>query len=497
MHEQAMSNVYQQVLQRLSGYFNRSERTALQLLIQRLVVAAGGIERIGGYKVMVAFSGGKDSAYTVAMLRAAQLSIASRGPATFRLRVANMRHAGISSAVMGNMDRCYSALFLHDDPRVELLVIDQHYVQIFEPDLPFSNAGREQNRSDMLLAGHLTAGDARATFCNSCYLGMADFLVRAASWGDGVHAVISGDSPKEQKQYATWIMRLARHGGESLEPWHTLGFSAALSAIDRVGRAYHQALYGDAEEGSDCGQPAVYPGRVIAPTLLTAADLIGFRTEEHWGLLTDFLGFRFDDLAFSFSESDCANPLLMAHLRGLKAEFIEGRAYSEGIAEYLELAAALMRRKRMPARLIAQALAAYDSPEKIDDRRQLAEGYGQEAFGLSETQWVCLLFSPFVDGGARLEDFLRRYHPGMLVALGDLHKTLAGQLAPDLVAHWLVDVSGLSLKGLQSLYTKRRVDFNDDSSIIARIRASDPDKHRVSTVDPHTGALSTELISGR
>lgn len=497
MHEQAMNYVYQQVLQRLSGYLNRNERTALQLLIQRLIVAAGGIDRIGGYKVLVAFSGGKDSAYTVAMLRAAQLSIAARGAATFRLRVANMRHAGITSAVMGNIDRCYSALFLHDDPRVELLVIDHQYVQIFEPDLPFSTAGREQNRSDVLLGGHLTAGDARTTFCNSCYLGMADFMVRAANWGNGVNAVISGDSLKEQKQYATWIMRLARHGGQKIEPWHTLGFSGALSVIDSVGRAYYEELYGESAEASGCCRPPVYPNRTIAPTLLTAADLIGFRTEEHWGLLTDFLGFRFDDLAFSFSESDCANPLLMAHLRGLKAEFIEGRAYSDGIAEYLELAAAMMRRKRMPARLIAQALAAYDSPEKIDDRRQLAEGYGQEAFGLGETQWVCLLFSPFVDAGARLEDFLRRYHPGMLVGLSDLHKTLAGQLVPDLVPHWLVEVSGLSLKGLQSLYAKRHVDLNDDRSIIARVRASDPDKRRVATVDPHTGALTTELISGR
>ena len=41
-----MNYVYQQVLQRLLSYFNRAERTALQLLIQRLIVAAGGIENI-------------------------------------------------------------------------------------------------------------------------------------------------------------------------------------------------------------------------------------------------------------------------------------------------------------------------------------------------------------------------------------------------------------------------------------------------------------------
>lgn len=49
-----------------AGVFHRAERTALQLLIQRLIVAAGGIERISGFKVLVAFGGGKDSAYTLA-----------------------------------------------------------------------------------------------------------------------------------------------------------------------------------------------------------------------------------------------------------------------------------------------------------------------------------------------------------------------------------------------------------------------------------------------
>ena len=70
-HEQAMSFVYQQMLNRLLGFFSRSERIALQLLIQRLLVAAGGIDRIGHYRVMVVHEGGQESAYSLAFLRAA------------------------------------------------------------------------------------------------------------------------------------------------------------------------------------------------------------------------------------------------------------------------------------------------------------------------------------------------------------------------------------------------------------------------------------------
>ncbi|MEQ7918241.1 hypothetical protein ABQX22_03535 [Xanthomonas sp. WHRI 1810A] len=498
IHDQAMSYVYQQVLQRLLGFLDRAERTALQLLIQHLIVAAGGIERIGHFTVLIAFSGGKDSAYTLAFLRAAQLSIAGRSPHTFKLRVANMRHAGMTAAVMDNIHRCYSALFMHDDPRVELLVVDHQYVQPFERDLPFSTAGREQNRSDMLLSGHLTAGDGRTTFCNSCYLGMAEFLGRAACWGEGVDAVLNGDSLREQKHYATWIMRLAQRTGQPIFDWKRQTFNGALKTIDNVSRAYYRELYGeDVQPPGFMARPLGYPNKAITPTLVSVADLVDSRAHDHWAMLTDFLGFRFDDLAFSFTESDCANPMLMAHMHGLKAEYVQGRDYAQGIAEYLELAKTLMRRKRLPRRLIDLAMAAYDDPEKLAVRRTLAADYAQEAFGLSEAQLVCLLFAPFVDGGARLEPFLRRWHPGMLVALGDLHKALSGRAAPEQVVQWLVEISGLSLKGLQNLYRKQRVDFNDDQSIIAHVRASDPDKRQILTLDPETDHGLGDLVSRR
>jgi len=498
IHEQAMNYVYQQVLQRLLSYFSRAERTALQLLIQRLIVAAGGIERIGSYKVMLAFSGGKDSAYTLAFLRAAQLSIAGRAPATFNLRVATMRHAGMSTVVMDNIHRCYSALFVYDDPRAELLVVDQHYVQPFEPDLPFSTLGKEQNRSDMLLGGHLTAGDGRTTFCNSCYLGMADFFGRAACWGSGVDAVVSGDSRKEQKQYVTWIMRIAQRSGQAVGNWRQQNFNSVLKIIGSVGQAYYRELYGDdSQPGLQAKHLFSYPNKSIIPAFIAVNDLVSGKVESHWSLLTEFLGFRFEDLAFSFSESDCANPLLMAHMHGLKALFVHNREYADGITEYLALAKSLMRRKQMPPRLIDQAMAAYDSEEKITARRELANTFAQEAFGLSEAQLVCMVFAPFVDSGRELEAFLRRCHPGMLVALPDLHKAMLGQPVPEQVLQWLNDISGLTLAGLQNLYGKQRVDFNDPGTLIARVRAGDPDKHRIMAFDPETGNTVAKIVSGR
>ena len=495
IHEQAMSYVYQQVLQRLLGYFKRAERTALQLLIQRLIVAAGGIERIASFRVLVPFSGGKDSAYTVALLRAAQLSIAGRAPATFNLRIASMRHPGMTAPVMDNIQRTYAALFLHDDPRVELLVVDLHAVRLFEPQMMLSVADRDQHRSDMLMNGHVSAGDGRTTFCNSCYLGMADFFTRVAAWGDGVDAVVMGDSRKEQKQYVTWVMRLLPASGYRLSDWNNQNFNGMLNIINGISQAYHQALYGESDGTSDV--PVMPTGKAVVPAFISIGDLLPSDAEAHWKLLTEFLDFRFDDLSLGFSESDCANPLLMAHMRGLMAEWVQGRSYAQGIGEYLQLAQSLMRRKKMPKRLIEQALGAYAGEEGIVLRRELAGSFAQDAFGVSEAQLICLLFSPFVNEGRSLEHFLRQCHPGMLIALPDMHKAMQDLPAPEQVVQWLVDTSGLSLAGLQRLYCKTLVDFDDSRSIIARIRAADPDKKRITVVDPQTGVTTTQVLSGR
>lgn len=409
------------------------------------------------------------------MLRAAQLSICTRAPGTFNLRVATMRHAGLSSDVLGNIHRTYSALFLYDDPRVEMLVFDNQYVHTFEPDLPFSSAGREQNRTDMLLAGHLSAGDGRSTFCDSCHLNLADSLSRALTWGDGVGAVASGDPRKEQKQYITWLMRLAQGSGEHTGHWRNQTFQSVMRSLDGIGQAWREELHGEAQ----APEPLPPPNKPLAPILVPFNDLFPGKADEHWNLLTEFLEFRFDDLAFGFSESDCANPLLMAHMQGLRAQFVEGGEYADGVTAALQDAQRLMRNKQVPARLVDQALSAYHGETRIEARRALAAEFAQQAYGLNEAQLVCMLFSPFTDRGLGLEAFLRTCHPGMLVAVADLHRALSGQPAADQVMQWLVEISGLTLLQLQGLYGKARVNFAAADSIIARVRAADPEQRRV------------------
>jgi hypothetical protein len=443
IHEQAMNYVYQQVLQRLIGHFSRAERTALQLLIQRLIVAAGGIEHIGDYKVLVAHGAGKGSSYTLAFLRAAQLMIAGRSPRTFQLRVATLRHAGMTQTALDTIQRGYSALFFHDDPRVELLMVENQEVVPFNHLRPASSAGRAASRRNMLMIGHLTSGDIRATLCNDSYLALGDFYQRVTSWGGGVHALVSSDSARKQRQYLAWLKKTAQGAGLVVPARWPVALNSLFTRMDEWSVGYYRDVYAEHHAASDSASKEGY--RHLA--YIGIADLINEVDKDSTPLLAEFLGYKLDEFGFHFSNPAYANPLLMAHLRGLQAQCLRELDYASGVNGYLQQARVFMRHTHIPGELIAQA--------GLPDGRLLSATYAQEFFGLEESQLTCLLFSPFIYHGERLESFLRQCHPGMLVALPELHKALQGKPVADMLQNWISDISGLPMTLLLHLYRKR------------------------------------------
>lgn len=124
IHDQAMHYIYQQVLERLLNHMSQAQRASLQLLIQRLLVAAGGPEYIGTFSLQVLQGSDRHSSRLLAMLRAAQLSIALRSPVTFQLRVLVVSLPVADNATLEAHERSFSALFMQDDPRVQLQMIE-------------------------------------------------------------------------------------------------------------------------------------------------------------------------------------------------------------------------------------------------------------------------------------------------------------------------------------------------------------------------------------
>lgn len=437
-----------------------------------------------GNVVMVAFGGGKDSAYTVTFVRTVQLILHRLHGSTFRLRVVTMRHAGMPPAVMANIDRVYAALDLHADPDCELLVVDGDEVRPFAVDLPLPPAVAAANRLDILMSGHRTGADGRPTFCNACNFSVANAFGLAASFGGGADLIITGDSANEQRQYSMWIGRLSRTLSPGAQPRQASHIGRVLSQVDRIGQRYFADIHGESETGTLAARRvnSSIPERtrffsIYADTAYEAGD--------HLELLTGFLGFEFDDIAFSFTESDCGNPALMAHLRALKVEYVYGRNYAEGLAEYVSFALDLMRRKEIPEQLIALMAERYADPDRM---RKVAAAYAWDTFEFTQENLVCMAYAPFVNAGANLEVYLDREQPGLPAR--SAHEVLAGYDEP-FVTYELERMAGMPLERLRILYGR------SGTEVIDAVLADDPHKAVIDTRHSPDGPATLEQISGR
>lgn len=446
--------------------------------------------------VLVAYGGGKDSSYMLTFVRVVQLLLGRVYGSTFRMRVVTNRHAGMPRAVMENIDRAYRALGLYADPACELLLADGDELRPFDVDLPHHPDIVRRNRTDILMTGHRTGGDARPTFCNACNLSMVNSFGIAAAYRGGVDLVVTGDSEAEQRAYYLWVRRLARRLGH--RPGRSRGFQGFLAAANAIAVEYFRGIHG--AESDEHRVAAEVNERL---RFFSIYDDTEYASGAHWKTLADLLGFEFDELAFSFTESDCGNPGLMAHLRGLKSERVYGRAYRDGIWEYVDFAVGLMRDKEFPEHLIEIVNARYADDGAIAHMRELMDGYALDAYGLTEEQLVCMVHSPFASEGAGLEAYLHAELPQLADRAGQIRTLLDGTTEPEEPAGPLTEtlerISGLSLESLCALYKSPlpRTPADGASDLIGVILEGDPHKATIETRHRPDGPVVRELISGR
>jgi hypothetical protein len=454
--------------------------------------------------VLVAYGGGKDSSYTVTFVRLMQLILDRRDGSTFTIRTVTNWSPGMPPAVLANIDRAYRALGLYDDPGCELLLVKDGALCPFRDEPVVAPETSRRARLDVLMTGHRTAGNARPTFCNSCNLSMLNAFGLAAGHGRGVDVIITGDSSDEQRSYLRWVAGVARRIGASGKIPHASECATFLSTVNHIAQTYFTDIYG-ADAAQEVSARAVSTDVPQAMRFFSIYDDTEYASGQHWDLLTTFLGFEFDDIAFSFTESDCGNPALMAHMRGLKCEYLYHRSYAEGVLEYVGFALSLMRDKHFPDFLIQKARERYESAEGIDHMRQLMVRYSQDAFGLTDEQLLCMLYAPFGDRGAGLERYLADLHPELALQAADIRALLAGQDGGSGggsgLAGALERISGLELRYLRQLYASpvRRQEPGGDRGrdVIGAILDGDPHKAVIKTqVSPH-GPMVEEQISGR
>lgn len=468
----------------------------------RLRSQFGGVG-IEDRSVLVCYGGGKDSSYALAFVRCMQLVLAKLYGTTFRMRVVTNRHAGMPKAVMANIDRAYRALELYADPNCELLCVDGDDVTQFDVDLPLPEKIVQRNRTDILMTGHRSAGDGRPTFCNACNLSMVWAFAVAGRYAGGIDVIVTGDSPEEQRAYLTWVNRLARAFELRTDKTNNTGFNRVLELFDGISRTYFADIHGAG--GVHPTLHTVPHQAGTEPSFFSIYGKAEYRSGSHWEFLTGYLGFVFDDIAFSFSESDCGNPGLMAHLRGLRCEYRYGRSYAEGIAEYLTFAIGIMRDKDFPGQLIEAMRRRYAGEQGVLRMRERMTRYAAEAYRLTEEQLVCMVYAPFVNEGAALSDYLAACQPDLLdrtTAIHDLLRVPDTAPAAENAAlrERLEQISGLAVEQLGVLYRKPLLgqgSDEDDGTLLGAVRAGDPHKGLVRTRRGPGEPAVLELISGR
>ncbi|MEV0253571.1 PqqD family protein [Streptomyces sp. NPDC050732] len=480
-----------QALDSLLSFLVPDDRAAVARSAGRLRKALAEREAEGPACVLVGYGGGKDSTYTLSFVRAMQLLLADQCGQVFTLRAVTNRHAGMPGAVMENIDRAYRALGMLTDPDCELLLVDGTAVSPFRADAPLPPDVAARNRLDILMTGHRTGADGRPTFCNACNLSVANSFGVAAAHGRGADVIVTGDSAQEQRAYTAWIVQLARQVPRRKPAPRGSGFPRVLGALDDVAHAYFSDIH-DADDAAHTVCSDVPP----ALRFFSIYEDTDYEAGSHWDLLTRHLGFVFDELAFNFTESDCANPALMAHLRGLKCQYVYGRSYQEGLEEYLVFALALMRRKEFPQALIDTMMKRYAAADAHDTLRARVNAFARSAYGLDEEQLICMVHSPFTARAHDLRPYLERRAEDLVPHEKAIHELL--RVPPEepnrnsSLAARLEEISGLHLHQLRALYGSEM-----RPPLVQSILRGDPHKGSIQTRHAPQGPQITEVISGR
>lgn len=358
--------------------------------------------------VLLPFGGGKDCSWTLAYLRLMQLLLAARGGGTFQIHLLIVLSPGTPHGVFENVGNVFRALEI--EPGGDVLVFATSLRGEPERLAPeaLSDWHREVFRHDILVSGHLSRGNGRETFCYACNFVVMNAIARyVASRAGELDFIVTGDSNEELASYWKWVQKTASRFDLRRVERSRAGWASLFGKLAEINDAYYERLMGP--EAVTNGSPYAFPN----------LDGAGFPTPEsfqvfvetqyefwtHQDFMGDFLGYELRPDAFNFTESDCRNPLVMAHLRGLLAEY-EGRGYLTGMREYTRFVTSIMRRKQYDDAMIELALEPYGDAPRMLYQREQAETFARRHYGLTPSQLAGIVASPIADGAARLRPYL-------------------------------------------------------------------------------------------
>lgn len=430
------------------------------------------IESLKNKNLTVMCGGGKDSEFVLTIARIIQLTLLEEYGITFTLRVGIGRQPGMID-VYDNLEHCFDALGLKGDELADIFFIDGKGTSPYRKDYPIPDHMIALNRNNVLMNGHIFGGAGRRTFCDDCNKMLGGWIATALAYKDGADLFMTGDSPQElRNQIHIGVEEMGKCLKILLpEQGNLTGTQFALHMLKAIGDEHSRIIYeGNTDE---IKERSINAEAVPRRTRFVSAfsRKMPYSSKNRVKFLTSFLGFSFDSLMFSFTESDCGNPALMCHLYGLIAEHaykdVQDKrgnpvTYADGIREYVKYGTKKMREKEISEDLIAKMEERYKDDASIIEIRKKVEEYAERAYGLKPEHLVAMVYSPFTDKGKNLHRYLQYlansgYPSGdaLLNSEEKIRKMISGQTIvrrdSKLIAD-LKEVTGLTLEQTKRLY---------------------------------------------
>jgi len=452
--------------------------------------------------ILVGYGGGKDSTWVIAFIRLVQLLCKEEYSQTFKIRVISMNHMGMPKQVLLNMDSVYRILGFYNNEEISMDIFSYRYREKFSTDYEIPASIKMMLRTDILMSGHRSHGNPRATFCSTCNLHMIGSVL--SSIDNDTDFILTGDSLDELKVYAQWLNNVFQKfdlKGNSKKNRN----SKFVKKIYKLSYQFFANLLPENDKSLKERLPITHSMQHSVPLIISIFGFTKYDCEKHWNFLTKFLGFKFFSETLNFTESDCQHPLLMAHLRGLTAE-IDGRGYEQGIREYLQLANKLMKEKRFPKKLILIINKRYSGKKGIDKMKTMAIDYSEDTLEISEKQLRCMIYSPFANHAENLFKYINDTAPELIKKFGirkekiELDKIMNNTE----LMQFLEICSGLKEEQIMKLYNSDLLGRNIKPSKNRRCKdcffnillEKDPHKREISYMSM-MGIKVTEMIYGR
>ena len=379
--------------------FNPTREEIIAALNGEEVEGSNG-QQFKGRRVGYTYGVGKDSSTVMTGVRIIQLMILEEYGVTFYNEPLH-DEVPQSEGVYDNMRRGLEKLQMLDDPWVRIkFVVDRNVIQwkqgdAFPPPLP--QALKDRERANILVNGHTFSAQGRQTFCGDCNMGLAGFTVDAITADGGVDIYMSGDALEEiNAQARRDVPRMLEKFNIPKPEWEE-GMTIdgyVFKMLDMLGRKRAEIVHGtkDAVEAGSVDYKKITGDTIYMPffnkTLRHAS-----KDRMH---LFETIGLKFDTVMFGFTETDCGNPRLMAHLFGLIGEHAHGWNYADSVRFYAEThVIPIMKEKEFPEELMQEMSRLYFSDEALAKTRRDIEQWALKNYGLTHENLVAMVYAPF------------------------------------------------------------------------------------------------------